>query len=151
MQWFKNTLLILKIGGMQMALLFVMFKKKVGWSILNYSQCISGTSRVFSTVSFLMRSTLKWTELTSLYHSSEPSKLFFLSLFFFFFLNKENLLWKLDLRGLAALSGLVSCDHQQVCHIILFMNSSTAILNHLLPLIGLSISSTLVSMIKDVF
>lgn len=96
-----------------------------------------------------MCSTLKWTKLTSLHHSREPSKLF--SLFSLFFFNTEDLLLKLDLKGLAALSGLVSSDHHQVCHIILFMNSSRAILNHLLPLIGLSISTTLVGMIKDVF
>lgn len=68
----------------------------------------------------------------------------------FLFLNKKNLLGKSDLNGLAALSSLVSCDHQQLRHIIPFMNSSSAILKPFAA-IGLPVCATLVDIRKDIF
>lgn len=51
------------------------------------------------------------------------------------------------MKGLAAFSGLVCCDHQ---HVIPFMNSSRDILKPFAA-VGLSVPATLVRIIKDVY
>lgn len=124
MRWFKNALLILTTWGLQMALLLHYKSGLEHFQLYSvHSWCLEG----FFHCLFLdvLISKMNWTDRPP--PQQRAGQAFFIPPLSFL-LHRKNLLGKSDSKRLAALSDLVSCGHQQLRHIIPFMNSPSAIL-----------------------